>query len=82
MAVKWGAVTASEALDGKGYQTPMSKVATEEPKYQLRVTKRLGQILVEKSLITPQELEHALGLQEEQGGRIGEILMKQGVIAA
>ena len=37
----------------------------------------LGQLFVEKGLITPDELEEALAEQKESGKRIGEILVKR-----
>lgn len=42
--------------------------------------KQLGQLLVEQELITPAELKEALELQRRQGGRLGDILVKQGLI--
>jgi Nif-specific regulatory protein len=37
----------------------------------------LGEILVENRLITPVQLEEGLRIQQERGGRIGEILLAQ-----
>jgi type IV pilus assembly protein PilB len=45
-----------------------------------RKRKSLGEILVEKEIIKPLDLEHALQLQKESGKRIGECLMKLGLI--
>lgn len=36
----------------------------------------IGQILIEKHALTPAQLEEGLRLQKEQGGRIGEILVR------
>lgn len=36
----------------------------------------IGQILIEKHALTPAQLEEGLRLQKEQGGRIGEILIR------
>jgi general secretion pathway protein E len=36
----------------------------------------IGQILIEKHLLTPAQLEEGLRLQKEQGGKIGEILIR------
>ena len=36
--------------------------------------KSLGEILVEENLITPDQLESALALQRQQGGKLSEIL--------
>jgi len=40
--------------------------------------KKIGEILIEKCGLTPDALKHALEKQEEGGGRIGEILIKNG----
>ncbi len=43
--------------------------------------RRLGELLVERSLITCEQLERALSRQAEKGGRIGSILVKLGYIS-
>jgi type II secretory ATPase GspE/PulE/Tfp pilus assembly ATPase PilB-like protein len=40
--------------------------------------KKIGDILVENNLISQEDLEGALSLQQKQGGRLGEILISQG----
>ncbi len=40
----------------------------------------LGEMLVEENLITAEQLENALKLQREQGGKLGNILVNQGLI--
>ena len=40
----------------------------------------IGEILVEKELITPQQLDGALEIQRAEGGLLGEILVAQGLI--
>ncbi|OGX23176.1 MAG: hypothetical protein A3J51_05190 [Omnitrophica WOR_2 bacterium RIFCSPHIGHO2_02_FULL_45_21] len=40
------------------------------------INKKLGEILVEQGLITQGQLEIALGLQEQKGGLIGELLVE------
>jgi hypothetical protein len=42
--------------------------------------RRLGDIFVERGLITPHQLEAALAEQREKGGRLGEILVELGFI--
>ena len=42
------------------------------------VQKLLGELLVDNKLITPQNLEDALKVQEEKGGLIGRILVSRG----
>jgi general secretion pathway protein E len=40
----------------------------------------IGQMLIEEGLITSEQLQDALRLQQRQGGRVGEILVDQGVV--
>ena len=42
--------------------------------------KKIGEILTENKLITDSELEKALEVQSQEGGRLGEILVKQGIL--
>ena len=35
--------------------------------------KSLGELLVEEKLITPEQLDNAVNLQQKQGGRLSEI---------
>lgn len=42
--------------------------------------KRLGDILIEKGLITEEDLNRALDIQNRSGEKLGEILLKMGVI--
>jgi type IV pilus assembly protein PilB len=42
--------------------------------------KSLGDILIEENLITPEQLESALKAQRRHGGRLSDVLLKQGVI--
>ncbi|MEZ4653892.1 MAG: hypothetical protein R3E12_09975 [Candidatus Eisenbacteria bacterium] len=41
---------------------------------------RLGDLLVSRELITPQELDRALETQAEEGGLLGEILVRNGAV--
>jgi len=48
-----------------------------------RVAKKsLGEMLVEENLITPAQLEGALAQQRQQGGKLSDILLKQGLVKA
>ena len=48
-----------------------------------RVAKKsLGEMLVEENLITPAQLESALAQQQQQGGKLSDILLKQGLVKA
>lgn len=42
------------------------------------INKQLGELLVERGIIEPDQLEKALNLQKEKGGLIGEILVELG----
>jgi len=44
--------------------------------------KSLGEMLVGENLITPEQLESTLALQRQQGGRLSDILLKQGLVRA
>ena len=50
----------------------------EKPKTTPEGQVRLGEFLVEKGLITPQQLEQALAEQEKTGELLGRILIKRG----
>lgn len=49
-----------------------------EPQRVIR--KKLGELLVERKIITPAQLENALRLQEEKGGLLGQILVNLGIV--
>src|SRR3954447_22658947 len=38
--------------------------------------RRLGDIVVERNMVTPQQLEHALSEQQTHGGKLGETLVE------
>ncbi|MFC1870024.1 GspE/PulE family protein [Chloroflexota bacterium] len=42
--------------------------------------KSLGEILVEKKMITDQQFDHLLGIQRIRGGKLGELLVEEGLI--
>ena len=42
---------------------------------------RLGEMLIERKLITPDDLERALELQQERGDKLGKTLVDMGFIA-
>jgi type IV pilus assembly protein PilB len=44
------------------------------------ITKRIGEILLERGLITFAQLEKAIAQQKAQGGLLGQILIEQGSI--
>ena len=43
--------------------------------------KKLGEILIEKNLLSPEELSAALAIKQRDGGRLGEILIRQGMVS-
>jgi len=43
-------------------------------------SKRIGEILLEKGMITAEELSHALEVQKERGGLLGVILVELGYL--
>ena len=42
------------------------------------VKKLLGELLIERQIITPEQLEQAILIQKQKGGLIGEILVENG----
>ena len=44
------------------------------------VRKKLGELLVERKMITPAQLENALKVQEGNGGLLGQILVSMGFV--
>lgn len=44
--------------------------------------KSLGEMLIEENLITPAQLENALAWQRQQGGKLSDILLQQGLVKA
>ena len=56
------------------------KTETRTPRVRLMQHRLIGHILMENTGLSQQALEHALRIQQEKGGRIGEILMEQKAI--
>jgi len=42
------------------------------------ITKQLGELLIERSVITQEQLQKALAVQKEEGGLLGQILVRLG----
>ncbi len=57
---------------------PADKNAVEAAE---RTWRPLGELLVEKGLLTKEELEHALAVQKETGGLLGAILVERGFVS-
>ena len=45
------------------------------------ITKRIGEILIERGLINTPQLEKALAYQKEHGGLLGQVLVQMGFIS-
>ena len=64
--------------------SPKSQILGSEPVFLARGVKqaqRLGDLLLQKGLITPKQLTHALARQRSEEAHLGEILVAQGIIA-
>jgi type II secretory ATPase GspE/PulE/Tfp pilus assembly ATPase PilB-like protein len=59
-------------VDKKNPDTSVDKV----------VKKNLGEMLVEEKFITPEQLESALDIQRQKGGKLSDILLQKGLIKA
>ena len=44
------------------------------------ITKRIGEVLLERGVITAKELEKAVAYQKEHGGLMGQVLIQIGVV--
>ena len=44
------------------------------------ITKRIGEVLLERGIINRKELEKALAHQKDHGGQLGQILIQQGAV--
>ena len=45
-----------------------------------RPTRRLGEVLIDFGVLTPEQLDLALAAQRSRGGRLGEVLLDLGMI--
>ncbi len=45
-----------------------------------KASKRIGDILIEEGFLDPQDLKKALEIQKHEGGLIGQILVRMGVV--
>jgi len=60
----------------------MDREETQPSTTNRAARKSLGEMLVEENLITPEQLESALARQRQQGGKLSEILINQGLVKA
>jgi twitching motility protein PilT len=65
-------------------QADIKKMLVERHKAPLKIKQpddmRLGQMLIQESMISPQQLEEALKIQVQKGGKIGSILVELGYL--
>ncbi len=64
------------SIDGSAASAPDLAADESGSPYQ-----RLGEILIERGKIEPEDLERALELQQERGDKLGKILVDMGLIA-
>ena len=69
-------------MGGKREQRQRPALELVEPltPAEVRIRRPLGELLVERGLVTAAQLDAVLELQRKTGARIGEILVEQGVI--
>jgi general secretion pathway protein E len=60
----------------------VGKDKSNSPATEKAAKKTLGEMLVEEKLITAAQLESALALQQQQGGKLSDILLQQGAVKA
>ncbi len=61
--------------------TPPTSASAAQPFAAAPRYQRLGEILIERQLLDPEDLERALELQKERGDKLGKILVDMGFIA-
>lgn len=65
----------------RGIGTPrFAPIPPSNPTMESAAKRRLGDIFVERGLITDEQLQEALVVQQDTGGRLGEILVERGFI--
>ena len=68
-------------LDPTGKRDPgVQRNADMRKTVEVAAKRRLGDIIVERGLITSEQLEHALLVQRESGSKLGEVLVELGFI--
>ncbi len=70
----------SNGRDKKSKSTVGEHIATEAIASLPPYKGRLGELLLEKQLVTQDELDKALKEQSETGGKLGEVLVEMGVL--
>jgi len=73
-------------VDKENRESPTAEKSNKEnqesPAAEKPGKKSLGEMLVEEKLITPKQLEKSLTIQQEQGGKLSDILVKEGLVNA
>lgn len=67
-----------ERLD---YEPPLPAIGAPIAKLKLLSARRLGEIMVQMSMLTPEQVERALQYQRSQGCRFGEALVEIGALS-
>jgi predicted LPLAT superfamily acyltransferase len=70
----WGGLGHFEPFEGQMDEEMALQIAAEEESGSVAAPGRLGDILIQRGLITEEELRIALERQEQTGSRLGEIL--------
>lgn len=75
------ASTLGVQLELKHATTPASQTPSERTQLRMVSSRKLGEILVQMSLLTPQQVEQALSHQRMTGCRLGEALIEMRILS-
>lgn len=67
-------------LTGKVPEWGKTDHAWPDEEQMIRYRRKLGDLLIERRSITAKQLERALEVQREKGGKLGEILVEMGIL--
>jgi type IV pilus assembly protein PilB len=74
------AVDEREPMNGLVASAPGQPIVASEEKLAGISRGRLGNLLIERKLVTDAQLEQGLAQQRESGGKIGEVLVEMGIL--
>lgn len=69
-----------EQISFQEFQEYMRLIPGQHSEERQQKYKRIGQILIDKRLISPEDLEEALRIQQDTGARLGQVLTSNGRI--
>ena len=69
-----------ELPDLSEFELPVVAVAPVEAARPPRATRRLGELLLARGWLTPEQLNRGLDRQKARGGRLGEVLLAEGSV--